>query len=177
MNKKLFFAVPIIIVLAAVFSYLSKSKSQLVDSPSSETTATSSEMAINDMQEGMEPGVATATPAINTKTPTTATEPPKQVTETPAPDADVQVFVVTASNFKYDVTTIRVKKGVPVRIVLKNTEGFHDFKISEFGGTKKIRAGEQDVLEFTPTESGSFEFFCSVGSHRQMGMKGTLIVE
>jgi plastocyanin len=65
-----------------------------------------------------------------------------------------------------------------VKITLNNTEGFHDWKIDEFNAaTKQISAGQQDSVEFIASQKGQFEYYCSVGQHRQMGMKGVLIVE
>lgn len=87
-------------------------------------------------------------------------------------------FTVTASNFKYDVKTIKVKKGDTVKIIFKNSEGFHDFIIDEFDvATNQIGAEEEDEVEFEATKVGTFEYYCSVGKHRSMGMVGKLIVE
>lgn len=87
-------------------------------------------------------------------------------------------FTVTASNFKYDVKTIKVKKGDTVKIIFKNSEGFHDFIIDEFDvATNQIGAEEEDEIEFEATKVGTFEYYCSVGKHRSMGMVGKLIVE
>ena len=92
--------------------------------------------------------------------------------------SEVHEVTITASNFKFDLSTIKLKKGERVRIVFKNSEGMHDFKIDEFdAATKKIRANETDTIEFTADKAGTFEYYCSIGSHRQMGMKGTLVVE
>lgn len=87
-------------------------------------------------------------------------------------------FTVTASNFKYDVKTIKVKKGDTVKIIFKNSEGFHDFIIDEFDvATNQIGAEEEDEIEFEATKVGTFEYYCSVGKHRSMGMVGKLVVE
>jgi uncharacterized cupredoxin-like copper-binding protein len=37
--------------------------------------------------------------------------------------------------------------------------------------------GETAVLEFTPTQPGTYEFFCTVPGHKEAGMVGTLIVK
>jgi plastocyanin len=90
----------------------------------------------------------------------------------------VKTFNVEANNFKYSVSEIKVKKGETVKIVFKNVEGFHDWVVDEFSAkTKQLKAGESETIEFVADKSGSFEYYCSVGSHRQMGMKGKLIVE
>jgi plastocyanin len=56
--------------------------------------------------------------------------------------------------------------------------GTHDFKIDEFNvATNQIPAGSSEIVEFVADKSGSFEYYCSVGRHREMGMKGTLVVQ
>lgn len=85
---------------------------------------------------------------------------------------------VDAKNFSFSPTKITVKKGESVKIQLVNAEGFHDFVIDEFNvKTEKIGANQTAEVTFTPDKTGSFEYYCSVGSHRQMGMKGILTVE
>lgn len=91
---------------------------------------------------------------------------------------DVKEIVVDGSEFKFAPATITLKKGEKVRLVLKNVGKMpHDFVVDELNvKTKIIKGGEEDVVEFTPDTAGTFEFYCSVGSHRAMGMKGTLTV-
>jgi cytochrome c oxidase subunit 2 len=94
------------------------------------------------------------------------------------PESEIQEFNLTATSFKYDITEIRVKQGETVRINLTATQGFHDWVIDEFGAaTKQLQAGESDSVEFVASQTGEFEYYCSVGNHRQMGMVGKLIVE
>jgi uncharacterized cupredoxin-like copper-binding protein len=40
-----------------------------------------------------------------------------------------------------------------------------------------VAAGGQSVLEFTPTEVGTYEFYCTVTGHKEAGMVGQLVVE
>jgi plastocyanin len=88
-----------------------------------------------------------------------------------------KVFTVNGNNFKFDLATINVKKGDTVRIIFKNTGGTHDLVIDEFNvATAKIGNGAQDEISFVADKAGSFEYYCSVGNHRNMGMKGTLVV-
>lgn len=90
----------------------------------------------------------------------------------------VKEFRVVGKNFAFVPSTITVKKGDKVKIIFENSEGFHDFKIDEYGvATKKTKSPTTEVLEFTADKAGSFEYYCSVGEHRSMGMKGTLKVE
>lgn len=92
--------------------------------------------------------------------------------------AAVKEFTVTGSNFSFDPKEIKVKKGDKVRVTFKNQDGFHDFVIDEFNvKTKQIQGGAEETVEFTADKTGTFEYYCSVGKHRQMGMVGNLIVE
>jgi len=91
---------------------------------------------------------------------------------------EVKEFVVTGTNFEFSLREIRVNEGDVVRIVFNNAGGLHDWSIDEFGvATKTISAGEQDVVEFIASKTGEFEYYCSVGNHRQLGMVGKLIIE
>ena len=99
-----------------------------------------------------------------------------------APAAAIQSgtkeFTVTGSNYSFVPAMLAAKKGDRIKIIFKNSGGIHDLKIDEFGvATKKLSTAGQDTVEFTADKAGQFEYYCSVGSHRQMGMKGTLTVQ
>lgn len=90
----------------------------------------------------------------------------------------IREFVIESANFSFAPNTLTVKKGDLVRVTLKNKEGMHDFKIDELGvATKKLDGVGQETVEFVADKTGTFEYYCSVGKHREMGMKGTLVVE
>ena len=75
------------------------------------------------------------------------------------------------------IIPMNVKKGDTVKITFKNTGGMHDLKIDGYTvGTKIIQGGAQETFQFVADKAGTFEYYCSVGTHRQMGMKGTLTV-
>ncbi len=96
----------------------------------------------------------------------------------PTTTTAVKEFTVTGKNFSFDPSIITVKKGDKVKITFNNTQGFHNFVIDEFGvATKQVQSPDTEVLEFIADKVGSFEYYCAVGSHRAMGMKGTLKVE
>lgn len=93
-------------------------------------------------------------------------------------EAKVREFVVSGQNFSFTPSLITVKKGDRVKITFNNTSGFHDFRIDEYGvATKQTQSPTAEVLEFMADKVGSFEYYCSVGTHRALGMKGTLKVE
>ncbi|MDO8443058.1 MAG: cupredoxin domain-containing protein [bacterium] len=94
-------------------------------------------------------------------------------------EAPIQTISIAGSNFIFSLTEITVKKGQPIKIVLTNTGTYpHDFVIDELGvRTSIIGPGETTEVAFTPDQAGEFEYYCSVGKHRAMGMVGKLIVE
>lgn len=102
----------------------------------------------------------------------------ENTTDNVTADGEVKTFEVAASNFKFDQKEIRVKKGDTVKIMLTNTGGNHDWKVDEFNAaTEIIGEGGTAEVEFVADKVGTFEYYCSVGTHRQMGMVGNLIVE
>ena len=91
---------------------------------------------------------------------------------------NVKEFVVTGGNFAFSPKMMTVNKGDTVKIIFKNTEGFHDFVLDEFNvKSKKDQGPFEDTITFVADKTGTFEYYCSVGTHRQMGMVGTLIVK
>ncbi|OGY88992.1 MAG: hypothetical protein A3B30_02780 [Candidatus Komeilibacteria bacterium RIFCSPLOWO2_01_FULL_52_15] len=89
-----------------------------------------------------------------------------------------KTFNITARNFSFSLKEIRVKKGDTVTINLSNSDGFHDWVLDEFNArTKQIGVGSSDSVTFVVDNTGTFEYYCSVGQHRAAGMKGNLIVE
>jgi len=91
----------------------------------------------------------------------------------------VSFSVETVEGFRFSVEEMRVNVGDTVRVELTNVDEMpHDFIIDELDvATRIIENGESDIVEFVVSEAGTFEYYCSVGSHREMGMVGTLIVE
>lgn len=158
MNKNLILGVVIILVLIAGGWFVLKDKST---NPASneevKETTTSSDNSL----------IASASP-----------EAVKESTDSSATTGAAKEFTVTASNFKFDTPQIKVKQGDSVKINYKNAQGFHDFVIDEFNVKAKQENGpSEQTLTFVADKKGTFEYYCSVGKHRQMGMKGALIVE
>lgn len=96
-----------------------------------------------------------------------------------APKVVVKEFSITAKNFEFSEKEIRVKQGDKIKINLTSTEGTHDWVVDEFTGAKTsiINNGGSSSVEFVADKIGTFEYYCSIGTHRQMGMVGRLVVE
>lgn len=89
-----------------------------------------------------------------------------------------KTFTVEGGNFYFKPNEIKVKKGDKVKITFTNAQGFHDFVIDEFNvKTNRVNGGNTTTAEFIVDKTGTFEYYCSVGKHREMGMKGNLLVE
>ncbi len=113
------------------------------------------------------------TPLEETGDATEGTEP-----DEPMEEQDAVVFDITGRPFEFSVKEIRVNKGDRVRIDFTSAQGMHNWTIDEFNAaTGTLQAGQSDSVEFVADEAGSFEYYCSVANHRQLGMVGDLIVE
>ena len=101
------------------------------------------------------------------------------VTATRDESADVQTFNVEAGSFYFKPNEIKVKKGDKVKIILSNNENMqHDWALDKFDvKSRAISGGLTDTVEFVASESGTFEYYCSIGLHRSYGQVGKLIVE
>jgi len=104
-------------------------------------------------------------------------EPEPSSEQKQTPQNEVRV-TIDGSPFKFLPNTISAKVGDKIIITFRNMEGTHDLRLDEFNvATKLLKAGETDTVEFTADKAGVFEYYCSVGEHRKMGMVGTLTVE
>lgn len=87
-------------------------------------------------------------------------------------------FDITGKNYVFSLKEIRVKKGDFVHIKFISVDSMHDWRLDEFNAaTAVVTADKSSTVEFVANKAGTFEFYCSVGNHRQMGMVGKLIVE
>lgn len=129
--------------------------------------------------------VATATPSTDMEDispqPTDDEDTEENTTEDPDNSEDQEadvVIEVEGGSFYYTPDEIRVNEGDTVKVIFTNAGGMHDFVIDEFDvATEIIEDGQMVEVEFVADEAGTYEYYCSVGEHRAMGMWGTLIVE
>lgn len=84
-------------------------------------------------------------------------------------------IAVTARNYIFSPSVIRVKKGQEVTLSFQNT-GKHTFTVKGLGVDKLLNVVSSS-LTFTAQKSGEFELICSVPGHKERGMKGKVIVE
>ena len=114
--------------------------------------------------------------------------------------AAVTTVTLNAADFSFSPASIEAVAGQPVRIVVHNTSAqVHDFTIAAIplngmaeGGGENVEhmhmagdsavhiaaaAGATSTIEFTPSQSGTYEFECSVAGHKDAGMVGMLKVK
>jgi cytochrome c oxidase subunit 2 len=87
-------------------------------------------------------------------------------------------FRLTARKYQFSPTTISVKPGDRVKLIITAIDADHGFKLEAFNIGRTLPKGEPVMIEFTADRTGSFPFecshFCGLG-HRKM--KGQLTVE
>lgn len=144
-------------------------------SPTADTTTNANDSVVNGQTQTKPSG-------INMQPQTAPELTDEQKQQLKAGEADHKpatlTFTVDGGNFYFTPGTIKVKKGDTVIINFKNDGGMHNWVLDEFQVTMApIKTGQTAAVQFVADKAGTFEYYCSVGSHRAMGMKGQLIVE
>ena len=87
-------------------------------------------------------------------------------------------FQVTSRKYEFSPSSLHVKKGDHLRLVIVAVDHDHGFRLDEFHINTKIEKGKTVRVEFRVDKAGTFPFrcsnFCGLGHG---GMKGTLVVE
>ncbi len=119
-------------------------------------------------------------------------------------DSEVREVPVRATDdLRFEPSEMRLRRGQSVRLMMENMgDSVHDFTVDEMpmmgGGTQggphdmgdgmnmdtsqyamhmAVQPHRDGVMEFTPTESGSYTYYCTTNGHREAGMEGTIVVE
>ncbi len=79
-----------------------------------------------------------------------------------ATQPEPQRIDVTAKKFSFEPSTITLKKGEPVDLVLKSVDVPHGLKFRELGVEVKAGKGKTGEVQFTPNKTGDFVGHCSV---------------
>lgn len=91
-------------------------------------------------------------------------------------------FNLTGENYAFfldgeEAPTLEVTEGDVVEIEFMSAGGYHDWVVDEFdAATDQVSENETTSVIFTADQVGTFEYYCSVGSHRENGMVGNLTV-
>ncbi len=95
----------------------------------------------------------------------------------------VQEIRVELHDYYFKPSRIYVVRDFPVRLILSNKTLIVPHNFSLHANDAGIDIG-QDVgpgrtvaVEFTPTKTGEYQYFCNKDGHRKKGMIGTLVVK
>ncbi len=103
-----------------------------------------------------------------------------ELTKQPAPATAGarKEFVITAKQWSFSPSEIRVKKGDTVVLKLKSTDVMHGFSLPDFGINQPLKPGETVTVQFVANKVGTFKFICNVPCGvGHIGMTGTIVVE
>ncbi len=98
---------------------------------------------------------------------------------TVVPNEMGDVLTIEGKEFAFSPSILTLSKGKTYQLTFKNTGTMpHNIDIDELGvKTKTISPGQTDTVSFTPSQTGSFTFYCAVGNHRAQGMQGTITIQ
>lgn len=157
--------VAILVIIAGYFLFFNTASQEAVISPEPTVDLTDETADIEAI--GSPVPLVSSAPAAS----------PSPAAAKPAAGA-VKEFAVTGANFAFTPKEIRVKQGDTVRVTYTSQGGFHDWRLDAFNAaTKVLQSGQSETVEFVANKAGQYEYYCSVGNHREMGMVGKLIVE
>lgn len=111
--------------------------------------------------------------------------PATSTTVTTAPSAapseaqmEAQNVTVVGTDFSFTPAQITATVGKPLAITFTNNGKFpHNLTIDKLGATKTVPAGKSDTITVTPQSAGTYSFKCTVDSHAEKGMTGTITVK
>jgi plastocyanin len=121
---------------------------------------------------GTAAGDAGSTGSSATGTTTQSSSPSDAMSESEA--SDTQTIEVTSKDFSFELDEDTFAPGT-YEVTLTNEGGAtHDLVVERDGEdvaqSEQIKPGESSTFEVT-LEEGEYVFYCSVGSHRSMGME------
>lgn len=94
------------------------------------------------------------------------------------PTGPVKEFTVVGKNFSFSPATITVNQGDTVKINFQDSDGHHNLVIDGYNvSTDTLETGDSTSVTFVADKAGSFQYYCSVPTHKDKGMVGTLIVQ
>jgi sulfite exporter TauE/SafE/copper chaperone CopZ len=95
-------------------------------------------------------------------------QPVRSETSSNVDESDAQVVRMTQSGSGYSPNVFTVKKGKPVKWIINSTSQFScsaSIVMPKYGISESLRPGE-NIITFTPTETGEIPFSCSMGMYR-----------
>ena len=83
-------------------------------------------------------------------------------------------FKLTATDFKWDQSSLELQTGSEVTVEVTNQgQAEHNFTFEQAKANQDVEAGEDATVTFTAPAAGSYEFFCK---YHPTAMRGTVTV-
>lgn len=90
----------------------------------------------------------------------------------------VKTVTVTATTWAFEPSSVRVKVGDRVTLVVTSVDVWHGLMLPQFKIDEKLEPGKTVTVEFTADRAGVFPFWCNVPCGvGHPDMRGTIIVE
>lgn len=169
MSKAVTIIIIVIVVLGgAIWYFSSRPGSAPVTNTTTSNTTAQNTNAVQNTNTDTNTGGSFETTNQSTNT--------NSATDTTALEA--ASYTVIQDNYNFSPARLEAQVGQTVNVSLVNTGSEeHDFIIDELAVNSGLVApGGTGVVSFIPTRAGTYPIYCGVGSHRELGMVGTLTV-
>jgi plastocyanin len=87
-----------------------------------------------------------------------------------------KAIVISATNARFSATTLTADHGTVTVDFTNNDLFWHTFTVPALGVDIRTPVKGHGQVSFN-APPGSYEFFCGIPGHKQIGMKGTLIIQ
>jgi uncharacterized cupredoxin-like copper-binding protein len=88
---------------------------------------------------------------------------------------------LSATEFKFTPSDPKVKSGQVTFDVSNDGQTVHSLEVEGPNGDEELQSdlspGQKGVLSVDLSKPGKYEFYCPVGNHKQLGMKGEITVQ
>lgn len=114
-------------------------------------------------------------PVIRKDKPSTVSENPSEMKEF-VYDREI---VVTVSEFYFSPESLNISKGEKVRIwIVNDGSTAHNLHLPDMNlDSGNVAPGNKGYVDFVSDRVGSYNFYCGVGGHKDLGMNGNIIVK
>ena len=113
---------------------------------------------------------------------TAATTEAATETAAPPPGGKTRTISVSETDFALAPKDLTVKAGTTVTFEVRNDGGTdHNLEVEGPEGESELEEdlapGDSGQLQVTFSKPGTYEWYCPVGDHQEMGMEGTITVK
>jgi len=86
-----------------------------------------------------------------------------------------KAIMISATNARYSTTTLTANHGTVTVDFTNNDLFWHTFTVPALGVDIRVPVKGHGQMSFN-APAGSYEFFCAIPGHKQIGMRGTLVI-